>query len=88
MSEIRDILEFLTEWKNDNDKHLQDKISLGVSHGLELFKEKQDEVFNSKIEIHSERCPARKSLMVIKYLFGIPVVASLVIWYINYRAGK
>lgn len=83
MSEIRDILDFLTDWKDDNDKHLQDKISLGVSRGLELFKEKQDEVFDGKIEMHGEMCPARKSLMVIKYLLSIPIIVSLLIWYLN-----
>lgn len=88
MSEIRDILDFLTSWKDDTDKHLQDKISLGVSRGLEIYKEKQDEVFDSKIEMHGETCPARKSLMVIKYLLSIPIIVSLIIWYLNYWTRK
>lgn len=88
MSEIRDILDFLTDWKDDNDKHLQDKISLGVSRGLELFKEKQDAVFDGKIELHGEMCPARKSLMVIKYLLSIPIIVSLLIWYLNHWMKK
>lgn len=87
MSEIKDILQFLIDWKDDNDRSLQDKISLGVSKGLEIFSEKQERVCEDKVELHEEKCPARKSLMVIKYLLSTSLIASVVVWYLS-RKGN